>query len=75
MIEGIIYALIYLCLLVLVVLLVLYVLQQLGITIPPAIVKMIWIIVMLVALLIILRVVVPGAIGKRLVELSINFLT
>ena len=62
MIESVIYALIYLALLVLVVYVVLWVLGELGIALPPQVVKIIWIIVALVAILIIVQTVLPGGI-------------
>ena len=60
MLEAIVYALIYLALLVLAMYLVLWVLEQLGIAIPPQVVKILWIIVALVAVLVIVQTVVPS---------------
>jgi bacteriorhodopsin len=60
MIEAIIYAMIYLCLLVMAVYVIVWVLEQLGIVIPPNIMKIVWVIVVLVALLIIVQVLVPS---------------
>jgi hypothetical protein len=60
MIEAVIYGLIYLALLVLAVYIVLWVIGELGITLPPQVVKIIWVVVVLVALLIIVQTVVPG---------------
>jgi hypothetical protein len=60
MIEAVIMALIYLALFVLVIYVVLWVLEQLGIALPPQVIKIIWIIVALVALLIIVQAVLPG---------------
>ena len=65
MIEAVVMALIYLCLLVIAIYLVVWVLQQLGITIPDNIMKVLWVIVVLVAILILVRVVLPYA-GIRL---------
>lgn len=55
MLETVITLLIYLCILALVVWLVLWVLEQIGIPIPAMVVKIIWIIVALVALLFLVR--------------------
>jgi hypothetical protein len=60
MIEAVIYGLIYLALLVLAVYIVLWVVGELGITLPPQVVKIIWVVVVLVALLIIVQTVVPS---------------
>lgn len=51
MVERLIKALIFLCLIVACVFLVLYVLGQLGIAIPSMIVNIIWVVVLLVVLL------------------------
>ena len=60
MIEAVVYALIYLALLVLVIYVVLWVLGELGIALPPQVIKIVWIIVALVALLIIVQTVLPS---------------
>ena len=60
MIEAVIYGLIYLALLVLAVYVILWVLGELGVSLPPQVVKIIWLIVALVALLIIVQAVLPG---------------
>ena len=60
MIESVIYALIYLALVVLAVYVVLWVLGELGIALPPQVVKILWVIVVLVAILIIVQIVLPG---------------
>jgi hypothetical protein len=60
MVEAVIMGLIYLCLLVLVVYVILWVLEQIGIALPPQVVKIIWVIVALVALLIIVQTVLPS---------------
>lgn len=65
MITAIITALIYLCLLVLVVYLVIWVLQQIGISLPPQIMNIIWVIIALVAILVIVQSVLPAT-GVRL---------
>lgn len=60
MLEALVFALIYLALLVLGMYLVLWVLEQLGIALPPQVVKILWIIVALIAVLIIVQTVVPS---------------
>lgn len=69
MIEAVIMGLIYLCLLVIAIYLVIWVLQQLGIAIPENVMKIIWVIVVLVAILILVRTVLPGM-GIRLGALN-----
>lgn len=74
MIEAIITLLIYLCVLALVVYLVIFVLERIGVPLPPKVLQILWVIVGLVALLMILRIVLPqigggkylGAIGDGL---------
>ena len=60
MLEAVIYALIYLALLVLVIYVILWVLGQIGVNLPPQVIRIIWVIVALVALLIIVQTVLPG---------------
>jgi hypothetical protein len=60
MIEAVIYALIYLALVVLAIYVVLWVLGELGLVIPPQVLKIVWVIVVLVALLIIAQTILPG---------------
>lgn len=60
MLETIIVMLIYLALLALAVYLVLWVLGEIGLTIPPQVLKIVWVVVILVAVLIIVRTVLPG---------------
>jgi hypothetical protein len=61
MIEGIILALIYICLVCLAVYLIIWVLQTVvGIALPEKVVQIIWVIVILVVVLILLRAVLPG---------------
>jgi hypothetical protein len=64
MLEAVVTLLIYLCLLVLVVYIVTWVLGELGIPIPPQVMKIIWIIVALVVILLLVRHL-PG-LGIRL---------
>ena len=65
MIEAVISGLIYLCILVICVYLIEFVLGALGISIPANIMKIIWVIVILVAILILVRTILPGM-GIRL---------
>lgn len=58
--EGVIIALIQLCVLVAIVYVVFWVIGQLGIALPPQVVNIVWIIVALVALLFLFRNVLPG---------------
>lgn len=60
MIEAVVMGLIYLCVLVIAIYLIIWVLGQLGIAIPDNIMKVIWVIVVLVAILIIVRTILPG---------------
>ena len=65
MIEAVIMGLIYLCLIVIAIYLVIWVLGQLGISIPENVMKILWVIVVLVAILVLVRTVLPGM-GVRL---------
>ena len=65
MIEAVIMGCIYLVLFAIAVYIVLWVLGELGITIPPQIMKLLWVIVILVVLLFIVRMFLPS-IGVRL---------
>ena len=60
MFESIILLLIYICIFVGVAFLVLWVLQQLGVPLPPMVVKIFWIIVGLCVLLLLVRMVGPA---------------
>lgn len=61
MIETVITALIYICLVVLVVyLVVLWVLEEAGLPLPPKVVRIFWVIVVLVEILILVRLLLPG---------------
>jgi hypothetical protein len=60
MIEAVIYALIYLALVVLAIYVVLWIIGELGIALPAQVIKIIWIIVALVAILIIVQTVLPS---------------
>lgn len=67
MIEAVITFLIYVCILALVVYLVIFVLQQIGVPLPAMVIKILWIIVALIALLFLIRLILPGG-RLRLVE-------
>jgi len=65
MLEAVVMGLIYIAIVVLVVYVALWVLEQLGLPLPAQVIKIIWVIVALVALLVILRLVLPGiGLGK-----------
>lgn len=59
MIEAVIVLLIQLCLLALVVYLALWVLEKIGLHLPAQVIQILWVIVGLVAVLLILRVILP----------------
>jgi hypothetical protein len=60
MIEAVIYALIYICLLALVIYLILWVLGTVaGVTLPPKVIQIIWVVFALVCLLILVRLLLP----------------
>lgn len=63
MFEAVVRMLIALCLLVLAVWLILWVLAGLGIALPAMVVKVLWIIVALIAILVVVRAVRPYAGG------------
>jgi hypothetical protein len=66
MIEAVIMALIYICLLALAIFLILWVLQSVvEIALPPKVVQIIWVIFVLVCVLILVQIVLPRA-GFRL---------
>jgi hypothetical protein len=73
MIESVITGLIYLCLVVLAIYLVIMVLNHIGVTIPDNIMKIIWVIVLLFAILIIVRTILPG-LGIKRVDLPFSYL-
>lgn len=74
MIESVIMMLIYLCLLAVAVYLVIWVLGEIGIAIPAQVMKILWVIVVLVALLMVIRTVLP-AMGVRIGMLTYNLFT
>lgn len=60
MVEAIIMSLIYICLLAIAIYLILWVIQAVaGISIPPKIVQIIWIVFVLVCLLLLVRLLLP----------------
>lgn len=59
MVEAVIKFLVTICLIALCVFLVLWVLAALGVTLPPMVVKVIWIIVALIAVLFLVRMLRP----------------
>ena len=60
MIEAVIYALIYICLLALVIYLIIWVLSTVvGVALPPKVVQIIWVIFALVCILILVQMVLP----------------
>ena len=64
MVEAVIYALIYICLLALVIYLIIWVLQTVaGLALPPKVIQIIWIIFALICILILVRLLLPHA-GK-----------
>lgn len=60
MIEGVLGALIQICLVVLVVYVIFWVLGTIGVPLPPQVVQIVWVIVALFCLLIVVRMVLPG---------------
>ena len=60
MFESVIMMLIYLCLFAIVVYIALYVLGVLGVTIPPRVIQIFWLIVGLVVLLMVFRILAPS---------------
>src|SRR5262245_33170002 len=64
MLETVITLLIYLCVLALCVYLVIWVLGILGLALPDQVVKILWVIVALVAILLIVRAILPGGTFK-----------
>jgi len=65
MIESVIMTLIYICLLAIVVYLVLWVLEQIGVTIPAQVMKLLWVIVVLIVVLMLVKSILP-AMGVRI---------
>lgn len=61
LIEAVIQLLIYIAVLCLVVYLILWVLSLIGVPLPEQVIKIVWVIVALIAILLILRVLLPAA--------------
>jgi hypothetical protein len=66
MIESVIMLLIYVCLVVAVAWLILWVVQQIGIPLPPQVIKIFWVIIGLIVLLLLWRMVGPAISHGRL---------
>jgi hypothetical protein len=64
MLETIITLLIYLCILALCVYLIIWVLGVIGLNLPDQVIKILWVIVALVAVLFIVRALLPGGTFK-----------
>ncbi len=74
MLEAIIYLLIQICVIALVVYLVLWILEVVGLSLPPKVVQILWVIVALIVILLILRILLPGlGHGRLLGALSLPF--
>lgn len=75
MIESVIFFLIYICVIALVIYLVVYVLRDvLGVPIPPKVIQILWVIVALVAILFLVRLVLPMAGRGRLLGVIADYL-
>jgi hypothetical protein len=72
MIEAVIVTLIYICVIALVVYLAFWVLEQIGVPLPPQVIKIIWIVVVLICLLLVVRVLLPPL---HLVETPLTLVT
>lgn len=59
MLETVITLLIYICIIALLVYLALWVLESIGVTLPPMVVRIIWVIVVLIVILLLFRAL-PG---------------
>lgn len=64
MVESIIMLLIYICLVVGVCWLVIWVLGQLGVALPPQVIKIFWVIVVLIVILLLYRMLAPLLHGR-----------
>lgn len=63
MLEAVIMMLIYVCILALVVYLVIWVLGQIGVALPPQVIKILWVIAALIVLLMLVRLVLAGGLA------------
>ncbi len=61
--EAVIMALIYIALIAIAVYLIIWVLEIIGLNIPPKVIQLLWVIVVLIAVLVIVRVFLPS-LGK-----------
>ena len=61
MIESIVMGLIYVVLVAIAVYLILWVMEQIGVSLPPQVLKLLWVIVALVVVLVLVRTVLPAA--------------
>lgn len=66
MLESVIVLLIYLALIAIVLLAVVWALGEIGVALPPKIVRLLWLIVALIALLLIIRVLTSSGLKLRL---------
>jgi len=67
MLESVITFLIYICVLAIVIYLIIWVLRDvLGLPLPDVVIKILWVIVALIAVLFLVRLVLPGISGHRL---------
>lgn len=74
MIEYVIMILIYLCLLAVAFYLIIWVLEQLGITIPPQVMKILWVIVVFLAILMIVKVLTGAGIRLGMMTPVLNWI-
>ena len=68
MVESVILLLIYICLVVGVAFLVLWVLGQIGVPLPPQVVKIFWVVVALIVILLLYRMISPVIGGGHLLR-------
>lgn len=66
MFESVIMLLIYICLVVGACWLVIWVLGQLGVALPPQVIKIFWVIVVLIVILLLYRMLAPALGGGKL---------
>ena len=73
MIEALIMTLIYICILALVIYLALWVLEMIGVPLPAQVIKIVWVIVALIAILIIVRTLLPqlGKLGAAAIPMLV----
>ena len=74
MLESIILLLIQICVVALVVYLIIWVLEIVGLSLPPKVIQILWVIVGLIVILLILRILLPGlGHGKLFGALALPF--